>query len=877
MRHTQTSFSGGEFSARMYGRFDYAKYHTALAKLRNFIPQPQGGAIRRPGSKYVTTTKNLPTTDTVRVVPFIPSSGDPFVLEFGQSYIRFMQAGSQVVTGTTSISAITRAASSFSVTNVFTSGGGPLHSVNYTVTAPAVPVGASITFNITGHPELSGNFTVVTNSGTVITVGLVTLSSFSGYTGSMSVYIDTFTVGSTASFSASDTVSVSSVLSSPANEFNYSLPMATVPDSTHFTVYPQSWNAATYISGGSATDITLTPAAYTVTSPYTGAADVSLLSFAQVNDVMYCFHPSYPVYKLSHFATTNWTMVNLMDPTTPASTYLLYDGPYLQENNTSTTMTPAASAVGSTTVTASAVTGINSGSGFLSTDVGRIIRINNQTTPSLTPNWGWGVITAVGSTTSATVYIMRACGSTSATTRWNLGAWSATTGYPAVGCLYQQRLVGASTTAEPQKIWMSYSADLQNFQATGQPYVAYNAGPPIVGPTDTVTDANAVVLQPAFSRTAQIRWMISMQSLMIGTSSIVYQLNGGTSQAVTPTNASISEASAFPVQSNVQPIRVGKALLFVQNPGRKLREMLYDLFTNTFAAKDMAQAAYHLTENGIREMTYADNPNCLLWMVKNDGTLAAMTYNLEEQVLGWSSHQMGGSYNGGAPFVESIASIPTSNYNQVYMVVWRTNPSGTVVRTIEVLQQDFDSLVDSQAQAWYLDAATQIVNTSPSTAVSGLTWLEGQTVQIYADGAMQADKTVSSGAITLDTAATTVLVGLNCEGSFVPLPVSRDDGGQVVFGDKVKISQVGFRFLDAAGYQFAKDESATFYPTTFQQGQTVPNTPPPLFTGDNGPLDASSQNVGGESHFQNAFAVKTLAALPLTILAYVADFTTGEG
>ena len=47
-----------------------------------------------------------------------------------------------------------------------------------------------------------------------------------------------------------------------------------------------------------------------------------------------------------------------------------------------------------------------------------------------------------------------------------------------------------------------------------------------------------------------------------------------------------------------------------------------------------------------------------------------------------------------------------------------------------------------------------------STSISGLDHLEGKTVQIKTDGATHADKTVSSGAITLDVASGEVVVGL---------------------------------------------------------------------------------------------------------------------
>jgi len=59
--------------------------------------------------------------------------------------------------------------------------------------------------------------------------------------------------------------------------------------------------------------------------------------------------------------------------------------PYLPLNVTSTTL-QASATTGAITLTASAVTGINGGDGFKTTDVGRLVRYKNAT-------WGWAIIT----------------------------------------------------------------------------------------------------------------------------------------------------------------------------------------------------------------------------------------------------------------------------------------------------------------------------------------------------------------------------------------------------------------------------------------------------------------------------------------------------
>ena len=126
---------------------------------------------------------------------------------------------------------------------------------------------------------------------------------------------------------------------------------------------------------------------------------------------MYLCHPAHPPAKLSRTGDISWTLEDVV----------FTKGPFQDANITDTTLTPSSASTGSRTITASAVTGINGGSGFLSTDVGRFIYFNS----------GYGKITAVGSTTSITVDVTIAYANANAITAWQLGSFSNTTGFPA--------------------------------------------------------------------------------------------------------------------------------------------------------------------------------------------------------------------------------------------------------------------------------------------------------------------------------------------------------------------------------------------------------------------------------------------------------------
>ncbi len=91
------ALNAGELSPRIYGRLDLQKYGMGLRRLRNFIPTVQGALIRRPGTYFVKEVKD--SSKQTRLVPFVYSEDQAFILEFGENYIRFYRNYGQVLDG----------------------------------------------------------------------------------------------------------------------------------------------------------------------------------------------------------------------------------------------------------------------------------------------------------------------------------------------------------------------------------------------------------------------------------------------------------------------------------------------------------------------------------------------------------------------------------------------------------------------------------------------------------------------------------------------------------------------------------------------------------------------------------------------------------
>tara|TARA_R100000700_G_scaffold19829_1_gene26579 strand:- start:8422 stop:10782 length:2361 start_codon:yes stop_codon:yes gene_type:complete len=91
----QTNFTGGEITPKMHGRVDLQKYGASCKTLKNFICFPHGGIVKRSGTRFVAECKD--SANTKRLIPFVFSTTQAYILEFGNDYIRFYRNEGQIL------------------------------------------------------------------------------------------------------------------------------------------------------------------------------------------------------------------------------------------------------------------------------------------------------------------------------------------------------------------------------------------------------------------------------------------------------------------------------------------------------------------------------------------------------------------------------------------------------------------------------------------------------------------------------------------------------------------------------------------------------------------------------------------------------------
>ena len=90
-------FPAGEVSSNMYGRVDLPTYRQSLKICENAIVLPQGAVRRRDGTIFVAEVKN--SAHNTRLIPFDESTTDAYVLELGNTYMRFYKNNARIESG----------------------------------------------------------------------------------------------------------------------------------------------------------------------------------------------------------------------------------------------------------------------------------------------------------------------------------------------------------------------------------------------------------------------------------------------------------------------------------------------------------------------------------------------------------------------------------------------------------------------------------------------------------------------------------------------------------------------------------------------------------------------------------------------------------
>ena len=406
-------------------------------------------------------------------------------------------------------------------------------------------------------------------------------------------------------------------------------------------------------------------------------------------------------------------------------------------------------------------------------------------------------ITAVASTLSATATAVVAAGSNAVTKRWAEGAWSAVRGYPSAITFFGERAVYGFTNSDQQTIWLSEVGRFEDFEA---------------GVKDS--DSFALML-PTANRG---RWLGSLETLAAGTTGDEWRIRASNlDQALTPTNFDIKKQTNFG-GANIQAMEVNEAILFVDYVARKVREYTFSDPTQKYVSPDLTVLAENVTLGGITSLAVQKNPDPIIWFtIAASPYLLSMTYEREQDVVAWARHPLGGD-----GIAESVCVTPSTSEDVITFSVKRTI-NGSTVRFIEEMQpRNWGS---DDTDAYFVDAG--VIDTGGDTTVE-IAHLEGETVSVLVDGALQTSKVVSGGVITIDKAGTTVHAGLPSTYQLSPMRLVADTQAGTSLGSITKVSEVIVSLYKSLNVKIG--DGIDEYDLDWRSTE-VYDSPPNLFTG----------------------------------------------
>lgn len=830
----QPTFSGGEFSPRLAKRGDLARYGTGLKTAKNVLVHPTGGIYNRNGTQYISSTKiNNKKTILKR---FQYSQGDTFILEFGHLYVRMYSTiynllKEEIVTPYTEndldrinvtqsrdvlfvthpdypIKEITRYTDTLWTISDYKPQFGAFYQNPYD--------GSKLSINNIAFVNGNTTFDLISNDGFFRQGTLPPSESTSGKDDNF--IGDQFYL----KYEVSEQFSKKTLTSSSSSSATYVIPPANIPNVA--TISTSSINGTLYID--------------TYRNSSTGAFDPAnnifigtILAFTGTGSGTYtyslnCNVGQYFIFVL-RFVGNGVTTLNINYASgLPPATSTLSQGAetdiiigkgvwrlttsgnwsgriYIEKsyNNIDWTVIQSFTELPSTSVN---VTGLENEIVYLRArfqpthgDVNVQLSFDTYTQTII------GEITGLTDKYKANCKLLNGIiklketdTSRPFTENFGISSWSKRNGYPIVSMFYQDRLVFASTYADPSGIWMSETGNYYNFIAS-----------------DNLVDSDPISININSRENNTIKSIAELGGIIAISENSSWLIGASDGEVVTPTNVKVASIGRNGA-NNAQPIVVNNSLMYANTYGNAVRELTFDIQTR-FNDVDLTLFSEHLFKNAsVTKLCYQAGNKNIVWALLDNGMLLSLTYIKSEEILAWTWHVTAG-------FFESIETVYGDGQDELYCIVRRGNN-----RYLEKIANDSSSgnMARSNVYQFIVDCGIVIENNSPTNEITGLTWLANKTVSILADGDVHPPREVNEqGELTLDYDAEVVIVGLPYESVIETLsPVVQLQNG-VSIGKKIKVPSITFFFLDSRGLLAGKDRNSAS-PVYFRTEQEFQST-----------------------------------------------------
>lgn len=812
----QDSFNRGEISPRLHSRASLDLYKSALSRCENFITLPHGGIRKRGATRFVGEVKD--SSKQALLIPFIFSKDQAYALELGNLTLRIFAYGAPVTQTPQNITGITKAnpgVVTYSGTDTYANGDrviltgvvGMTEVNNREFTVANLNAGAN-TFELSGV-NTSGYTTYVSGGTVAEIIELVTpwleadLDELMFYQSADEMWLvhedyapqlltrTSNTVWTLAEFSFDDgpylPINDTATTMTPAESgaVHPAMTTPTAPSGTAaadtntgdaFKVFDRSLDT-NYNSGN--------PPPHNISYDFAGAATkVCDAYWILVHDTTTFVNNAPISWTFEGWNGASWIV---LDTRLGEAAWSKNERRYFEFNNKTAYQSYRINVIASQTaasltivemgwhesgdtqtafnLTASSIVGINEGTGFQPTDVGRAIRLLGSDNV-----WRWARIVARTSITVVTIRLYgHALPDLGAIVNWRMSVFEAGSHASAV-TIFEERLA----IAQRFSAYLSKSFQFENYA-------------PGSADDDALAFTNA-----GGGQANDILWLADADGfLLLGMASGVRALSGsGYDEALTPSSFKNRKSRTYGC-AKIAPADAGASFLYVTRSRKALAELVQDS-PGKFSSNDVGQISEHIPKRGVVEIAFQTDPDPILWFPLETGEMGGYTHQPSQEVRGMHRHIIAGALTG-AEFavVERAIVTPGQDGNDDVWLIVRRTIGGATKRYIEILTTPFE--YGDIEDAFQVDCGLTYEGAAVTT-VTGLFHLALETVDVFAGGIYYPNREVSAtGSVSLpggSAAATPWHVGLpfSSEADTLELDVGGRDGSLI--GRRKRISEV---------------------------------------------------------------------------------------
>lgn len=426
---------------------------------------------------------------------------------------------------------------------------------------------------------------------------------------------------------------------------------------------------------------------------------------------------------------------------------------------------------------------------------------------------GAGAITSLSSSATATI------SETQVGTSRQENAWSANRGYPSTVTFYQGRMWFGGLRSQQETLIGSWVNNILNFA------------------TDQGLDDQAVYVTMNGAALNAVTALYPARSLCVFTTGGEFRFVNDSGAPITPTSFPTNQTQYGTAQ--IKPVMIDGNIIFVQRNLNSIRDFQFDYTQDQFNSLGLSSYAGNLVYdvqdiaawngslveeinlvfvcNGVNSnVNSVTNPNPL-----PNGTCAVYNTRKEANVQGWTLWQTQGTFENVGSIVQSVFFLIQRNLAGVTALVFEQGTEGT-----------------------FMDCSTGSVTLqSPSNTINNISWLNGMSCRVRADGYVLDNVTPVNGqaSLTLDGrayTATTYEIGLNFNPTVTPMPLQtvRWPAGSNLTHKK-RIVRVYIKVLNTLGLQYYANPTTpggavTPYTIPTQQIDTFNfDTPPQPYSG----------------------------------------------